>query len=146
MKNFMIGLLLGVFIGAAAFGFFAGGRDVPEVRKAEQALAARLEALELGAEDIQKELAEKGRIVRRKARDLGEAAADAARDARATALIKAKLAADPGLSALSISVSTTDGRVTLAGRVATPELIGRATALALETDGVREVVSTLQVK
>jgi osmotically-inducible protein OsmY len=58
----------------------------------------------------------------------------------------AKLAADPDLSVFSISVATTAGRVTLSGTVASPELIGKATALALETDGVREVVSTLQVK
>jgi hyperosmotically inducible periplasmic protein len=146
MKTLLVGILLGVLLGAGAFWFLIGGRTAPEVQKAEEALAARLEALELRSEDIQKELADKGRVVRRKARDLGETAADVARDARTTALIKAKLAADPGLSALTISVSTTDGRVTLAGRVASPDLIGRATALALETEGVREVVSTLQVK
>ncbi|MFH0872503.1 MAG: BON domain-containing protein [bacterium] len=98
------------------------------------------------AEDIQKELVEKGRVVRRKARAIGEAAADAALDARATATIMAKLAADPDLSVLSISVATAAGRGTLSGTVASPELIGKATALALETDGVREVVSTVQVK
>ncbi|MGQ9695827.1 MAG: BON domain-containing protein [Thermodesulfobacteriota bacterium] len=56
------------------------------------------------------------------------------------------LAADPDLSALSISVSTAAGRVTLSGTVGSPELIGKAVALALETEGVREVVSTLKVK
>jgi osmotically-inducible protein OsmY len=146
MKTLLIGLLLGILIGAGAFWFFTGGRTTPAVQKTQQAMAAKLETLELRAEDIKKELAEKGRVVRRKARDLGEAAGDAARDARTTALIKGKLAADSELSALSISVATTDGRVTLAGKVSSPELIGKATALALETDGVREVVSTLQVK
>ena len=46
----------------------------------------------------------------------------------------------------TISVSTTDGRVTLSGNVANARLIGKAMALALETDGVREVSSTLKVK
>lgn len=168
MKAFIIGLLMGFIIGGSAVWYFIEGRTTPAVRKAEermaaqaekagdsaqavaeqakQALAAKLEALDLRAEDILKELAEKGRVVRRKARDIGEAAADAALDARATATIKAKLAAEPDLSALSISVATSAGRVTLSGTVASPELIGKALALALETDGVREVVSTLQVK
>jgi osmotically-inducible protein OsmY len=83
--------------------------------------------------------------VRRKARDIGEAAADAAVDARATAAIKTKLAADPDLSALRISVSTTAGRVTLSGMVSSYEFIGKAMAMALDTEGVREVISTLQV-
>jgi osmotically-inducible protein OsmY len=47
---------------------------------------------------------------------------------------------------LAISVDTTGGRVTLAGSAPSHEAIGRATLLALEIEGVREVVSTLQVK
>jgi hyperosmotically inducible periplasmic protein len=168
MKAFIIGLLMGILIGIGAYWFLTGERMTPSVQKAEQraaeqaekahtlaqqageqakqALAGSMEALELRAEDIQKELAEKGRVVRRKARDIGEAATSVALDARATAEIKAKLAADPNLSAFSISVSTTAGRVTLSGTVSSYELIGKAMTLALKTDGVREVVSTLQVK
>jgi len=36
--------------------------------------------------------------------------------------------------------------VTLSGNVSNSKLIGKAMALALETDGVREVASTLKVK
>lgn len=114
--------------------------------RTKEALMAKLEVLELKSEQIQKEIAEKGKIVRRKARDLGETVADAAIDVSLTTTIKAKLAADPDLSALNISVSTTAGRVTLSGTVASFEEMGKAIALALETEGVREVVSTLQVK
>jgi osmotically-inducible protein OsmY len=168
MKSFVIGLLMGAIIAAGAIWYFAAGRTTPAVqkveesaaKKAEQALeslqaageqaklslAAKLETLELRREDIQQELAEKGSIVRRKAREIGGAAADAALDARVTATIKAKLAADPELSVISIAVATPDGRVTLSGAVASPELIGKAIALALETEGVREVVSTIQIK
>jgi len=102
--------------------------------------------LDLRSEDIRKEITEKGTVVRRKAREFGEAAADATADARVTATIKAKLAADADLSAISISVDTTAGRVTLSGSVTSPELIGKAMTLALETDGVREVVSTMQIQ
>jgi osmotically-inducible protein OsmY len=72
----------------------------------------------LRPEDIRNELSEQGKALRRKARDIGEAASDAALDTRTTTVIKAKLAADPDLSALSISVATTGGRVTLSGTVA----------------------------
>ena len=60
--------------------------------------------------------------------------------------IKAKLALDKELSALGISVTTTDGRVTLSGNVPSTKHISKAMMLALETDGVREVSSTLKVK
>ena len=67
-------------------------------------------------------------------------------DATITAKIKTKYAIDRDLSAFGISVNTTDGRVTLAGHVTSHQQIGKAMLIALETDGVREVSSTLQVK
>ena len=168
MKTFIIGILIGIIIGIGALWYITGGRDTPEVRQAEeravskaedakdsainalektrQALEAKLEAWELRPEDIREELSEQGEVVRRKSREVGEAVSDAASDTRITATIKARLAADPDLSAFSVSVSTTDGKVTLSGKVKSPELVGKAVALALETDGAREVVSTLQVE
>jgi hyperosmotically inducible periplasmic protein len=168
MRRLLKGLVVGILIGAGGMWYYMSQHRIPDIREAErravesivkgriaaeagaerakQALAARLEALELRAEDVRGEFSETGRIVRRRARDLGEAIADTASDARTTAAIKAKLAADPELSALSISVDTTGGRVTLSGTVASPERVGRAVALALDTRGVNEVVSTLQVR
>lgn len=113
--------------------------------RAKQSLPGTLEALELRASDMSREMADIGKVVRRSARHLGNVVADATADARITTAIKAKLAANPDLSALDISVDTPAGRVTLAGKVASPELIGRAMALALETTGVDGAVSTLQV-
>ena len=78
--------------------------------------------------------------------EAGHAIADATADARITAAIKAKLVASRDLSALNISVNTTAGVVTLSGHVSSPENISKAMLLAMETDGVREVISTLQVK
>jgi osmotically-inducible protein OsmY len=168
MKTFVIGLLFGAIIGAGAIWYFTAdqpvttlqetqeraGTEAEEAREsiqtageqARQAWDARLEALQLRAEDIREELAEDSRIIRRKARDFGEATVDVAMDTRTTATIKAKLAADEELSVFDVSVSTTQGYVTLSGTVASPELIGRATALALETEGVREVTSVLKVQ
>jgi osmotically-inducible protein OsmY len=168
MRTFFNGLLLGIIVGAGALWLYTMNYTTLNMQEAQrraeaqtskalttaqsaaerakQVLAARLDALELRADEIRKEAAETGKVVRQRARDLGDAVADAAVDARITAAVKTKLAADPDLSALGISVNTTAGRVTLAGAVAAPDLIGRAMALALETDGVRAVVSTLQVR
>ncbi|HEX3987877.1 MAG TPA: BON domain-containing protein, partial [Verrucomicrobiae bacterium] len=71
---------------------------------------------------------------------------DAAADARITAAIKAKLVGDPDLSAVAISVSTTDGCVTLSGSASSPDNIRKAMTLAYNTEGVNQVVSTLLVK
>ncbi|MDH3318963.1 MAG: BON domain-containing protein [Betaproteobacteria bacterium] len=168
MKNFAIAFLLGIIVGAVGTWYFEQEREsATAVNEAEQraaeaaakardalgqaaagaksALASRLEALELRAQDVKEDLARSGRLVRRKAREAGELVSDAARDAAITAEIKGKLAADPALSAAAITVETSNGRVTLAGTAPSHEAIGQATLLALETQGVREVVSTLQV-
>jgi hyperosmotically inducible protein len=100
----------------------------------------------LKTEDIKEELERTGTVVRRKAEKVGAAIADAAANAKITAAIKTKLAVDSQLSSLKISVDTTDGLVTLSGSVGAYDEIGKAIRIALETDGVRQVVSTLQVK
>jgi hyperosmotically inducible periplasmic protein len=168
MKNFVIALLIGIILGAGGLWYFQAQRESTAQQEADQraqqaaekarrslaeatsdvkaALSAKLEALELRAQDVQDDLARGSRIVRRKARDLGEAVADAAADAAIAAEVKAKLAADPALSAAAISVDSSGGRVTLAGTAPSHEAIGRAILLALETRGVREVASTLQLE
>ncbi len=139
MKS-LIFLLIGIIVGAGAVLFLTAGQ--PE----DNGLEARMEALELRAEDIQQELAEQGEVVRRKAREVSDEAIDTAGDLRITATIEARMATDPELSMFDISVSTSEGKVTLTGSVESPEHVGRATALALETEGVREVVSMITVK
>jgi hyperosmotically inducible periplasmic protein len=101
---------------------------------------------DLNVAAIAEELKQTGRVVRRRAGQTAQTVAEATKDARTTAAIKAKLALDPSLSALDVSVDTTDGRVTLAGRAASPADIARAIEIALDQDGVHEVVSTLQVQ
>jgi osmotically-inducible protein OsmY len=161
MKTFIIGVLFGVIVGWGGVWYFTVGKDNQKVQETEervaaqieetteavtQILQAKLEAWELRPEDISQELEEQGEVLRHKARDVGESVSDHARDTRTTAAIKAKLAEDPELSVFSISVSTTDGKVTLSGTVPSPEMLGKAMALALETENVREVVSTLVVE
>jgi len=156
MKTFLI-LVVGIGIGAAAVWFYNNYHNHPRVESAEQkvenaAKSARdaaqneLRVLHLRPDDIKDELARTGQVVRRAANEAGHAIADATADARVTAAIKTKLLTSRDLSALDISVNTTAGVVTLSGTVASSEHISKAIVLAMETDGVREVVSTLQVK
>jgi hyperosmotically inducible protein len=153
----LIALVLGIAIGVAAIWFLTNsqgksaarstGEQIENATKsARDTIQEKLRVLDLRPEDIKNDLEQKGQVVRRKAREAGQAISDATADARITAAIKGKLLANKDLSALSISVNTTGGVVTLSGTVTSPDDIGKAMLLAMESDGVREVVSTLQVK
>jgi hypothetical protein len=157
MKTFFAGFALGVVLTAFTGWYFFFARKNEHVRHAQDvtasalqsavdAIEAKLVTWHLTSADIQEELTKTGKVVRRQMRDFGAAVADASADTAITAKIKAKFALDRDLSGLSISVNTTAGRVTLSGNVSSHKLIGKAVMLALETDGVREVSSTLQVK
>ncbi len=166
MRGFCNGLILGAILGAAGFWFIqTKAREHPEAEQRAEAAAnqaassasetghhlseafkAKLETLDLRSEQIKDELGRTGKIVRRNAHDFGDQVADATADTRIIAAIKAEYALDSDLSVWQIAVSCNLGRVTLAGTVAAEENIGKAVALALETDGVRDVTSTLVVK
>ena len=153
----LLALILGLALGAAAVWYFGTGRSNPHVQSATNevekavksagdAIQEKLRVLDLRPQDVKDELARTGQVVRRKTKEAGQAIADATADARVTAAIKGKLVANRDLSALSISVNTTAGVVTLSGTVPSIEDISKAMMLAMETDGVKEVISTLQVK
>ena len=115
----------------------------PSTQAARDAAQDELRTLHLRAEDIKDELARTGRVVRRDAGKVGQTVADSTTDAQITAAIKVKLVADRDLSTLDISVNTTAGVVTFTGTAPSPEHIGKAMLLAMETAGAREVVSEL---
>jgi uncharacterized membrane protein len=155
--KFLLGLLIGIALGAAGFWVLGSSEGRARLRAAGHQLNStaasardtvqdKLRILDLHADDIRDDLARTGKVVRRKAREAGQTIADATVDARTTAAIKAKFLASRELSALSISVNTTAGIVTLSGTVSSAESIGKAVLLAMETDGVREVISTLQIR
>ena len=104
------------------------------------------ERINLNTNDIREELSKTGKVIREKAERAGAAISDATSDARITAEIKSRLALESDLSALKISVNTTDGVVTLSGSVSSHEAIEKAMKLALAIEGVTKVISTLQVK
>jgi len=156
LKDFFTGLFTGVFLCCLVGGYFIV-RKKPAVRQAQDATAeaihgavtaldAKLAAWHLTSTDIERELTQTGKVVRRQMSDFGSTIADAANDTKVTTKVKAKLALDKELNTFSIGVTTTDSRVTLTGNVTTSKQISRAIVLALETEGVREVASTLRVK
>lgn len=122
---------------------------------------ARRDARELG-DEIGKEMGEAKREVQDAVDDIdteamkeniketGRQVADTTKemftDAAITASVKSKLAADADVSALSIDVDTTDGLVTLSGKVDSQEDVKRAVEIAGSVKGVKQVISTLQVK
>jgi hypothetical protein len=141
-------LALGALIGFGVHWYLT--RPNPESALAK----GRAQAREVGAEledtfdtqEIKKELSRTGQVIREKARKAGDAISDAAENARITASIKAKLLQESAMSALAIDVDTTDGVVTLSGAVSSHEQIATAMELAMETEGVHKVISTLQLK
>jgi hyperosmotically inducible protein len=153
----LLALIVGLALGAGAVWYFGWGRNNPQVQSAEHqvenaarsagdAIQEKLRVLDLRPQDVKDELARSGQVVRRKAKEAGQAMVDATADARITAAIKGKLVASRDLSAVSISVNTTDGIVTLSGTVPSADALSKAMLLTMETDGVKEVISTLQIK
>jgi hyperosmotically inducible periplasmic protein len=152
----LLGLVLLAAFAIGGWWYFAGNsretvREAGEnlsrsANQAQEAVRNKLHDLNFSTDDLREELARTGQVVREKAREIGARVADATSDARVTGAIKAKLVKEPSLSALSISVNTTDGVVTLSGRVQTHEDVKKAMDLALSTDGCNKVISTLQVK
>ena len=149
MRTLLRLMLLVVLVLAAVWLVRNMGLGTERVN-AEGALRGAAAKVEKAVSDIDlkaiaDELRQTGRVIRRKAGQAARKIEDATEDGRTTAAIKARLALDPSLSALEISVDTTDGRVTLAGKVNSPEDVARAMQIALEQENVTEVVSTLQV-
>ncbi|HHY84315.1 MAG TPA: BON domain-containing protein [Verrucomicrobia bacterium] len=157
MIKIFFGLLIGFVIGAVAVWYLQPTEHRGPVRStleeiessaraARASIEEKLRAWNLDGARIKEEMERTGRVIREKSQEAGRVITEATADSRVTAAIKAKLVRDPDLSAWNISVDTTEGTVTLAGSVSSPEDVGKAMALAMETDGVKRVISTLQVK
>lgn len=113
---------------------------------AKDAISAKLTDWKLTPSDIKADLQKGGRIVREKTANAGARTGAAFDNVKVVTVINAKLVGDSRLSALKINVDANNGTVTLKGSVKSPELIGRAIALALDTDDVVQVISLLTVE
>jgi hyperosmotically inducible protein len=124
MRRFLFGFLLGLLVGGGGYWYYIDGQNRDLKKDLGNSLSNSTEAMQEKAKKV-----------------------DAAANARITAAVKARLSKELGLSALGdISVDTTDGLVTLSGTVSSRDEINKAVKIAAETEGVRQVISTLQVK
>jgi hypothetical protein len=159
MRGALIFFLLGAIAGAFALNYYnqrearrsVTGAEPPAASLADKTrdaagdakdtISTKLQEWHLTSDDIKRDLARTGEVVRSKAAVANEKITDA----RIVTVIKSKYVLDRDLSAIDINVDCKDGDVVLNGSVASAELIGRAAVLALDTNGVRNVTSRLTV-
>lgn len=155
MKTLFILLLLAAIAGAFGWRYYQRSQNptlgdraaaIAEHSKemainAKDAAMAKFEEWNLTPENIKSELSKTGQIVGSRATVVGEKT----EDARIITLIKSRYLVEKNLSSFSISVGCKEGEVSLTS-VNEPNQIAQAVALALQTNGVRSVVSRLQVK
>ena len=148
MKRLLFGFIVGVLVGA--WGYSAVHKS-PTRRNASASSGSFAQDAgrmfrDIRVEDVRQELERTGLVIRQKAAQIGTAITEGTADARTTGTIKARLLSEPGISSMGIDVNTTGGVVTLAGNVGSHEEVAKAMRIALETDGVVKVISTLQVR
>ena len=142
----LVALIAGFVLAFAAFYYFADRRPDAVMVDGEGMEVRRSPQPMFDTDAIREELSRTGQVIREKASEAGKAIGEATEDFRTTAWIKTELVKDPTVSALAINVDTTDGLVTLSGKVESHAQIARAMEIALEADGVNKVVSALQVE
>jgi hypothetical protein len=156
----VIALVIGMFLGAAGTYTLiqkdaadAAALQAAQPEKAPPAgandddyFSRKLREWNLDTDGLRGELDRAGRIIRERGRELGTRVAEETSDVRIVAVIKAKYTLDDELSAWDISVDCKQGHVTLTGFVRSADQVGRAIVLALDTDGVADVDSSLRVK
>lgn len=147
MKVF-VGILLGIAIAVIALWFL--GREGTSRDDVRDELSDVGQDIREGAEDVAGRMREgvdniDTDRIRENVREGGRRIADSSADAVITGKVKAQFAMDSEVSAMRIGVDTTDGKVTLSGRASTQAEVDRALELARQVEGVREVVSTIQV-
>jgi len=138
--KYLLVFLLGFALGAYVFRYHSPAAAA-DLTTARTAVDDHLQQWRLTPDDIRSDLSQTGEVVRTQSARVGGKISDA----RITAVIKSKYVLDRDLSALDIHVDTHDGYVTLTGTAASAALIGRAVALALDTDGVTNVTAKLAI-
>jgi hyperosmotically inducible protein len=123
-------LLIVLFaVGGFFLGWWGAGVSLPD----RDTVAT---AGETGAERAKRA----GQEISQKTADAAKTAQEALSDGTLTAKIKAKMALDDRVKARDLDVDTTNGVVTVTGKLRSTAERERALALARETEGVRQVV------
>lgn len=106
-------------------------------------LAGRIMDWKLRGEDIKSEVENSGRITRSRTPGAGEPTGPM--DSVLASSVKNKLMSDSLIAAQKIEVSADHGVITLTGTARSIDRIGRAVAIALDTPGVTQAISTVRV-
>ena len=148
MKKLLFGFVLGVLAGAWGYAVIHKSPTRRNAGAPSGGFAQDASRIfkDIRVEDVRQEIERTGLVIRQKAAQIGTAIVESTADARVTGAIKARLLSEPGVSSMGIDVNTTGGVVTLAGSVGSHEEVAKAMKIALETDGVVKVISTLQVR
>lgn len=107
-------------------------------------IAARISEWKLSADDIKSEMESSGRVVRSKPVGANAPTGDID-NSIVSGLVRSKLQFDPALSDLKLDVEANHGVVTVSGSAHSLDQIGRAMALALDTAGVTQAISTIKI-
>lgn len=107
-------------------------------------VSSRITEWRLGASEIQADLDRGVTIVRTKDTVVGAPTGSTDDDVIKT-MVKGKLQADSETAKASIDVEANNGEVMLKGSADQANIVGRAIALALDTDGVTKVSSDVKI-
>jgi hypothetical protein len=148
MKKLLFGFILGVLAGVWGYSIVQKSPSRRNAGSSSGTFAQDAGRIfrDIRAEDVRQELERTGLVIRQKAAQIGTAIVEGTTDARITGAIKARLLSEPGVSSMGIDVNTTGGVVTLAGSVSSHDEVAKAMRIALDTEGVAKVISTVQVR
>jgi osmotically-inducible protein OsmY len=152
----ILAFAIGVVVGAGGLWYLGTNQGRARVdatsarvettaRSVHDGLDDKIREWRLGPQEVREELARTGQVVRQKATRAGHAIADTAADTRISGIVKGKILLNHDLASHDLNVTTTGGVVTLSGTAATAQDVSRALALAMDTEGVRQVVSKIQL-
>lgn len=122
-------LIVLVAVGGFFLGWWGAGAPLPDRGAVATAGQAGADLAKRAGQEISQQTAAAAKT-----------AQEALGDGALTAKIKAKIALDDRVKALDLNIDTTDGVVTVTGKVRTSAERERALALARETNGVRQVI------
>jgi hyperosmotically inducible periplasmic protein len=129
-----------------AAGLFTACDRRADDRTAGQKVDEAVARTERKAEEIKADAKAAGKGIEQTTADLADSAALKAKDFSITTQVNAQLTRDTSLSALSINVDTTAGRVLLKGTAPDEAARERAATLAKAVEGVVSVTNELTVK
>jgi hypothetical protein len=117
----------------------------PPIAPSASVIAERISQWKLSADDLKSELEKGGEVVRMKTPGPGDPTGKL-EDPDLTTLIHNRFMADSQTVKQTLHVDVNNGDVKLRGKVSSPEVLGRAIAIALDTSGVAKVTSELKVE